>query len=455
VDPLTALIISAAVAVTAKKARDAGGSVLADWNAFREGSTELPSQARKRILAELHAELAKQNKDFQSMSANQQARYLRQIGKQPGVGTLLSTQYRNAAAAANRKLSSYWDEMERRAQDPEYARRIQEEKQQARQKAKAKWERRKTRAKDAGRWVASGTQKANRKAQNGKEAFREWLRGHIPQEPPPDGPTPGSNPGPTPGPTSGPNPGPNPGPNSGSGFGFGKGKRTRNERAQKQRARTQRAQEEKQRRTTIGSITVQEVPNPTQPNPTPPANPPGLTQGPPQLGPSTQEGPAMFRDENDEEDRKDRKDRKDRDKDRSAVATKPKPNTPAGQSNNQPAKKNNNTDTAQRPNTQGSNVAVAGAGAGSVSQVVSHFFAAVSDVREAQAKMHGAVANLEVMGAGGAVMDGGFQIVAQLGAAAQNAADYSTIFAMKAEQIRQATETNRDMPRDIHAYHDD
>src|SRR5690625_3562189 len=213
-DPFTAFLLSTAFAFAAKKGHEGVALAASDWQAFRNGD-ELPTAKRKRILAEMHASLAEQNKELQSMSANQRARYLNQIGKTPGIGTLVGTQYKNAAAAANRKLNAYWDEKEHRALDPEYARQVDEAKARAKQQARDKWTTRKNKIKEQGRWVATGTSKFA----SGKDAFKDWLREQIPEEqpePPKDPPPRGrenEDPEPEPGPgPPGPDPEPEPGP---------------------------------------------------------------------------------------------------------------------------------------------------------------------------------------------------------------------------------------------------
>jgi len=439
-DPFTAFLLSTAFAFAAKKGHEGVALAASDWQAFRNGD-ELPTAKRKRILAELHASLAEQNKEFQSMSANQRARYLNQIGKTPGIGTLVGTQYKNAAAAANRKLSAYWDEKERRALDPEYARQVDEAKARAKQQARDKWTTRKNKIKEQGRWVATGTSKFA----SGKDAFKDWLREQIPEEQPepPKDPPPRERENEDPEPP-GPDPGSGPGtgePFTPSGGGFnpdyeppGSGPSDRDEPPWMQdytQAWDQRADEEWDRRNRNGDWTASDV--------TP--EPEGLTTGPPKLGPAPE--PPHTPEEGHTDMAKD--------------------NAPATRDNQGSGLTPRESGSGLAPRRESAAPGRAGAGnnptsrstgtgTGAVYAALAKIRDAEEDLRSARSKINVAALEFEGMGATGVALESVNRIHFGLSSMENNINQVGTHLANKAIEIADVAERHDDMPSNLRDY---
>lgn len=189
-DPLTAVLLSGIVAGAVKKANDSARDVAADWRALKNGA-ELPSHKYREALLEAQREAIKKGvADPTRMTATEYSRFLNNLGRQPGVLMLARNQYRNMVSAADRRLSSYWDEMERRANDEDYRKKQERKREQARQEAQARREERKRRIREGYAWVKDGA--ANR-TKTGREKLRDWLGDHAPGEkkdPPKDPPQP-------------------------------------------------------------------------------------------------------------------------------------------------------------------------------------------------------------------------------------------------------------------------
>lgn len=305
-DPLTAVILSGIVAYGVKKTHEKGVGLGADYQALKQGK-ELPSHAWRQALLDAQKDLIEKGAiDPTKLTATQYSRLLNSLGKQPGVGMLIAHQYRNAVAAANRKLNSYWDEAERRATDPEYARAQDERKAKAKADAQARRDEWKNNAQE----FFIKIKVAGSSAGDGFGTFTEWMRRTRPTPDPgvssgPDpapGPdpsttsTPGgkSTPGggrttPPPGPTGSARPGSRPGGAGAGGGGFTWGRKSTADpgpdpRAEADAARRDRAREyadwvENNRRP--AGFTASPV---DEPDTTPTPAPGALTRGPSALG---------------------------------------------------------------------------------------------------------------------------------------------------------------------------
>lgn len=186
-DPLTAFLLSGIVVGVVKKANDSARDITADWRALRNGE-ELPSHKHRAAVLEAQREAIKTGvADPTKMTATQYARMLNNIGRQPGVMMLARNQYRNMVSAADRRLSSYWDEMERRANDEEYRAQRDREKEQAKQEAQDRREERNRRIREGYEWVKTG---ATNGTKSGREKLRDWLGDSSPssKKPPPKPP---------------------------------------------------------------------------------------------------------------------------------------------------------------------------------------------------------------------------------------------------------------------------